>query len=130
MIDGLRRVLEADPRVAYALVFGSQARGTAHAHSDVDVAVGLEAGARLETLEVGAFIARLESAAGRSVHLVMLNESPPGLSYRIVRDGLPIVVRDEPAFKARVARAVLEYLDFRPGEELFARGVLRADHGR
>jgi predicted nucleotidyltransferase len=34
-------VLDAEPAVAYALLFGSGARGTGHAGSDTDVAVEL-----------------------------------------------------------------------------------------
>lgn len=130
MIDRLRRAIEADPRIAYALVFGSQARGTAHHHSDVDVAIGLDGGRQLGTLELGELIARLESAINRSMHVVVLDEAPPGLAYRVVRDGRPIVIRDEQALQARVARAVLEYLDFQPVEAMFADAVLRATGGR
>jgi predicted nucleotidyltransferase len=130
VIDALRRVLEADSRIAYALVFGSQARGTTHAHSDVDVAVGLQAGLHLDTLELGELIAGLESAVGRSVHCVVLDDAPPGLAYRIFRDGLSIFVRDGQARNARLARAILEYLDFRPVEQEFTRGVLRTGGGR
>lgn len=43
--DALRRVLAADPRIAYALLFGSVARGTETSFSDVDVAIGLTPGA-------------------------------------------------------------------------------------
>jgi uncharacterized protein len=127
---GLQRTIEADPRIGYALVFGSHARGTAHHHSDVDVAIGLADGARLDTLDLGRLIASLESAAGRSVHVVVLDDAPPGLAYRVFRDGRPIVIRDERAFKARLARAVLEFLDFQPVEAMFADGVLRAGRGR
>lgn len=130
MIDVLQSVLAADARIAYALVFGSQARGTAHALSDVDVAIGLVDGSPLGTLELGELISRLESAAGRSVHLVVLDDAPPGLAYRVFRDGQAIVGRDGQAFKSRKARAILEYLDFQPVEAMFARGVLRAGHGR
>jgi predicted nucleotidyltransferase len=130
VIDALRRVLEADSRVAYALLFGSHARGSAHAHSDVDVAIGLHDGVRLDTLESGELTARLETAAGRPVHVVMLADAPPGLAYRVFREGRVIVVHDEQARNARLARAILEYLDFRPIEQEFTRGVLRAGGGR
>jgi hypothetical protein len=64
------------------------------------------------------------------VDLVLLDEAPPALAYRVFRDGRTIVVRDRPALAARRARAFLDYLDFRPVEELCARGVLAAAHGR
>lgn len=126
MIETIRRALEPDPRIAYALVFGSTARGTARARSDVDVALGLVTGVRLSALDVGELASRLEAAAGRPVDLVLLDEAPPGLAYRVFRDGQVIFARDRRAMSERKARAILEYLDFRPVEEACARGVLAA----
>jgi predicted nucleotidyltransferase len=131
MLEALRRVLAEDPRIAYALVFGSSARGAGGPHSDVDVAVGLAPGLRLTALELGELASRLEDAAGKPVDLVLLEEAPPGLAYRVFRDGRPILERDRRAMVERKARAILEYLDFQPIEELCARGALAAaTHGR
>jgi hypothetical protein len=130
VLDALRRILSDDSRIAYALVFGSTARGTSHALSDVDVAIGTTGDAPLGTLDIGELTSRLEAASGRTVHLVVLNDAPPGLAYRVFKDGIPLLIRDTAAFKSRLARAILEYLDFRPVEELFTRGVLGASDGR
>lgn len=130
MDDSIRRVLEADARIVYAVVFGSHARGGVHHHSDVDIAIGLADGCQLATMEIGDLMAQLESAAGRPVDLVLLNEAPPGLAYRIFRDGRPLFVRDRQAFSARQARAVLAYLDFKPIEEQFTRSILAGRDGR
>lgn len=119
-------MLEAESAIAYALLFGSAARGTNHAGSDVDVAVGLTGRLRLSALELGDLVSRLEAAAQCRVDLVLLDEAPPGLAYRIFRDGRVIVERDHAALAGRKARAILEYLDFKPFEDLFARGVLAA----
>jgi len=62
------------------------------------------------------------------VDVVVLDEAGPGLAYRVFRDGRLLTVHDEAALKARRARAILEYLDFRPVEDLCANGVLT--HGR
>jgi predicted nucleotidyltransferase len=128
--DALRRVLEADARVAYALLFGSRARGSAHAESDVDLAIGLRRDTDLSALDLGDLASRLEAAAGRPVDVVLLEDAPPGLAYRIFRDGVVLVERDHRALADRKARAILEYLDFRPVEEECARGVLAAGRGR
>jgi predicted nucleotidyltransferase len=130
VLDALRTTLTDDPRIAYALVFGSTARGTDHALSDVDVAIGTAADASLGTLDLGELNSRLEAVVARPVHLVVLDEAPPGLAYRVFKDGAPLFVRDARAFKSRLARAILEYLDFRPVEELFTRSVLRRSDGR
>jgi predicted nucleotidyltransferase len=131
MLEALSAVLEAESRVAYALVFGSSVKAAAtRPDSDVDVAIGLTDGPRLGVLDLGGLASRLEAAAGRPVDLVLLEDAPPGLAYRVFRDGLTVFVRDKAALDARLARAVLEYLDFRPVEDLCVRGVLAAAHGR
>lgn len=124
--DALRAVLEADARVAYALIFGSAGRGSTHAGSDLDVAVGLRPGAVLEALAVGDMISRLEAAAGRPVDLVLLDKAPPTVAYRVFRDGRVILERDRAAFVERKTRAILDYLDFKPVEDACSRGVLAA----
>lgn len=130
MIDALRRQLDEEPQIGYALLFGSTARDTAHATSDADIAIGATGALGTDTLALGGLASRLESVAERPVHLVLLDDAPPGLAYRVFRDGVPLIVRDEGALRARLARAVLEYLDFKPVEDLFTREVLRARHGR
>ena len=124
--DALRRALEAEPAVAYAVFFGSRARGTAHAGSDADVAVEFIPGAPRDPLTLGALVSRLEAAAGRRIDLVLLDEAPAPLAYRIFRDGRLVVERDHAALTARKARAIIDYLDFKPIEDLCAAGVLRA----
>jgi predicted nucleotidyltransferase len=125
-MDVLRRVLERDDRIAYALLFGSAARANAHVRSDLDVAVGLAPGASLDSREIGTLVADLERAAGRDVDLVLLHEAPPALAYRVFRDGILILDRDHAALADRKARAILQYLDFRPLEQLAVRGALAA----
>jgi predicted nucleotidyltransferase len=125
-VDALRDLLNRDSRIAFALVFGSTARGTLHPFSDMDVAVGLSAGVSLDTRETGALVSDLEQAAGRPIDLIFLHEAPPALAYRIFRDGVTLVERDHRAFVDRKARAVLEYLDFQPFENIAIKGALEA----
>jgi predicted nucleotidyltransferase len=126
VIERLRSALEADPRVAYAILFGSRGRGSAHDRSDTDVALGLARGAALSAVDIGDLLSRLEAAAGGPVDVVLLHEARPGLAYRVFRDGRVIFERDRLALIERKARAILEYLDFRPVEETFTRAVLGA----
>ena len=130
MLDAIRRILDTEPGVAYALLFGSSVRGTERADSDADVAIELEPGAARDVHALGALVARLTSAAGRSVDLVLIDEAAPPLAYRIFRDGRLLVERDHSALVARKARALLDYLDFKPVEERCAAGVLRATAAR
>lgn len=130
-MEALRRILQDDPRIEYALLFGSSARGTAHAGSDLDIAIGLAARVVMKPLELGALVAKLESAAGQAVDVLILDEAPAAIAYRVFRDGQVIVEKNHRALAERKARAILEYLDFQPIEALAARGVLAAAaHGR
>lgn len=72
----------------------------------------------------------LTSAVGRAVDLVPLDEATPALAYRIFRDGRVLVERDHGALVARKARVMLDYLDFKPIEEQYAAGILRAAAAR
>jgi predicted nucleotidyltransferase len=130
MLDALRRALEAEPDVTNALLFGSRARGSERPDSDVDVALELIPGAPRDVRALGGLIARLEAAAGHSIGLVLLDEASPPLAYRIFRDGRLLVERDHAALVARKTRVILEYLDFKPVEDLCAAGVLRAAAAR
>jgi predicted nucleotidyltransferase len=126
VIERLRPVLEADPRIAYAIVFGSRGRGSAHDGSDTDLGVGLVRGTRLSAAEIGELVSRLESAVQGRVDLVLLDEVGPGLAYRALRDGRVVFEKDRSALVERKTRVILEYLDFRPVEETFAHAVLAA----
>jgi predicted nucleotidyltransferase len=126
MLDEIRRVLEDEADLAFALVFGSAGRGTPGPTSDVDVAVEFRPEAPPDRVTLGRLAARLESAARRRVDLVLLDKAPVALSYRIFRDGRVLLERDQPALVRRKARAILQYLDFKPVEERCAEGVLRA----
>lgn len=130
-MDAVRKVLAEDPRIAYALVFGSNARGTAHAGSDLDIAIGLESDTHLSALDLGELISRLERASGRQVDIVLMDQAPPPVAYRAFRDGRVIVEKNHRRLAEEKARAILEYLDFRPIEQIATRGVLAAAaHGR
>jgi len=130
-METLHRALEQDRRLSYALVFGSRARGSALAESDLDLAVGFSAGVRLEPHELGDLVSTLERAAGRTIDLLLLDEAPPAVAYRVFRDGLVVLDRDHLALVERKTRAILDYLDFRPLEDVAVRGVLAAaSHGR
>jgi predicted nucleotidyltransferase len=131
MLHELRRVLEEEEAIAYALLFGSGGRGALRPTSDVDVAVEVRPAAPRDTATLGRLAARLESAARRRVDLVLLDEAPAPLAYRIFRDGRVILERDHAALVRRKAQAILQYLDFKPVEERCAEGVLRAaaSHG-
>lgn len=127
LVERLAAVLAARPEILEAYLFGSVARGEAQAHSDVDVAVFTDAGLR----EDGAFgyraelTAALMSALGsNAVDVVLLDEAPPLLYHRVLRDGVRILSRDLRATTVREGRALSRYCDYLPQLDKIERGAL------
>lgn len=79
--ETLRQALAGMPQVRLGLLFGSQARGTARADSDVDVAVQAPAS------EGPAIAAVLSAACGREVDVVTLDDPPIPLLDALIREG-------------------------------------------
>jgi uncharacterized protein len=101
--------------IATAYLFGSVARGTAKAGSDVDVAV-LYAGEPPPGLAgFGVRLAGdLERLLGREVDVVVLNRAPVDLVHRVLRDGHLLLDRDRSRRIAFEVRARNEYFDLLP----------------
>lgn len=108
--------------VEFALLFGSYARQTPLAWSDVDIAVHV---ARpLDLLEIGRLTAALERAVGRDVDLLILNtalERNPALAYRVVAEGIVLFCRDDKTLVDFKRQAILRYLDTAYLREMVAR---------
>jgi predicted nucleotidyltransferase len=123
--DRLRAALERHPEVLVAYLFGSAVRGRPGPLSDVDVAVllaegGHRTGRRLD------LIGDLAAAAGTDeIDLVVLNEAPNELAFRVIRDGRVLLCRDERARVRHRARTILEYLDLEPLRRALAEGLRR-----
>ena len=101
--------------VGAVYLFGSVARGTARAGSDVDVAVLFETTPQ-RTLNGQRFVleGELEQVLGTSVDLVVLNEAPVDLRIRVLREGHLLVDRDRAARIAFEVRTRNEAFDLEP----------------
>src|SRR5262245_46928863 len=115
----LRVLLDARPEVLDAYLFGSAATGSAQAHSDVDVAVYLADPRACESTSTLGYAADLTTfltqALGTDrVDVVILNDAPPLLYHRVMRNGVRILARDLRATTTREGRALSRYCDYLP----------------
>ena len=112
----IRAFFAADPCGAAAVyLFGSQARGTASASSDVDVGV-LFAEAPAATLAAQPFAREddLTGRLGRRVQVVVLDTAPPDLVHRVLCDGDLLVERDRSLRIRFEVAARNAYFDLKP----------------
>ena len=102
-----------------AYLFGSRARGTAHAASDVDIGLLLEEPpATLDDLHLDV-AADLEREFGAPVDLVVLNRAPGELVHRVLRDGELLVENDRSARIRFEVRARNDYFDLEPVRRVY-----------
>lgn len=109
--------------VVAALLIGSQAAGTTGPLSDVDIAAWVEASlsppARIG-LRDDLLAAATDALGTDQIDLVLLNDAPPLLAHRAMRDGIRIVERDHAERVRFETAALLTYLDTAPLRDLQA----------
>ena len=105
-----------------AYLFGSVARGTSGARSDVDVAVlySVTPPATLEGLPLD-LASRIEHLVKRPVHVIVLNTAPADLVHRVLRDGVLLVDRDPSARIRFEVRMRNEFFDLQPIRDRYRR---------
>ena len=117
-----------DVRVAY--LFGSRARGTERADSDLDLAVRLRAadvtGRAALTLDVIAALTDALGALGERVDLLDLDRAGNEVAFRVIRDGHCLVCRDHAERVQLEARIARRYDDERPYRMLFVQAARNA----
>jgi predicted nucleotidyltransferase len=112
--DAMRRTLEKDARVVLGYVFGSVVKGEAGPLSDIDVGVLLATDVDRRTAHGELMDSLCRGLRTNRVDLILLDESPFPLLYRVVRDGELIHCTDEILRERFEVAAVMHYLDFKP----------------
>jgi predicted nucleotidyltransferase len=84
IVEAIRGALQGYKNVRFAILFGSHARGTARADSDVDLAV---AGSDVDSLALAGDLSR---TIGREVDVLELERTGYPLLNAIVRDGVVV----------------------------------------
>ena len=96
VLTKLRACLDPREEILEAYVFGSAATGQAQAHSDIDIAVYLldRPSASAFGYEADLASALMRELGSDGVDVVVLNEAPPLLYHRVLRDGVRILSRE------------------------------------
>ncbi|MEX2241367.1 MAG: nucleotidyltransferase domain-containing protein [Burkholderiales bacterium] len=112
-IAAVRDALLADERVSAAILFGSAAKGVARASSDLDLALVARSAQDAAAIDAQYLdlVGRLTRAAGRDVHLVLLDSAEPVLGRQAFL-GARVLFDRAPSRTADVLERILvEYFD-------------------
>jgi predicted nucleotidyltransferase len=116
IVDLLRDYLGGRPdQLVAAYLFGSQARGTAGPHSDIDLGLLMRASPPRTLLgQPFALAEDLTALTNHPVEIVVLNDAPVDLVHRVLRDGVLVIDRD-PSARIRFEVASRNaYFDLKP----------------
>jgi predicted nucleotidyltransferase len=126
-VDDLRRALGAfiaahSAGIAAVYLFGSEARGTARAGSDLDLGVLFDEPPRRALMgPLATLQAALEQALQRKVDLIDLHHAPVDLVHRVMRDGHLVFEGDRARRVAFEVARRNEYFDLLPFLERYRR---------
>lgn len=125
LCERLRTRLEAEPDVQVAYLYGSTARGTDGPLSDVDIAVLLDGSSDPWQRRLDLIAAVGKIVGEQRADVVVLNDAPPTLAYRVLRDGELLACRDESARVRHWVEVVDRYLDMAPVRRRHASALRR-----
>jgi predicted nucleotidyltransferase len=127
-IARIRDVLDADPDVEVAAMFGSAARGRLRPDSDVDIYVRLLPGVSWSLHHELSLASDLSAAARREIDLIVEDEGRTSVILRleVARHGRLLLERRPGAWVDLRARAMLAHADLEPWMRLCGEGVRRA----
>ncbi len=109
LIPKLRKFFENRPEVLLAILFGSATKRSSV--RDLDLAILL--GGRLDLMRFCRLAAELEGLTGIPVDLVPLDEAPPMIALKALREGRIVFARDRRIYPELLKRAIAEITDLR-----------------
>lgn len=113
-------------RVIFAYFFGSWVKGKTGLLSDIDIAVYLDekiSPAEFFDLKLKLLGNFMDIFKTNNIDVVVLNDAPPLLSHRILKEGILIFSNNEKKRLEYEVKAVLKYLDWKPFLEKYTKEV-------
>ncbi len=129
MQDDIKRITDyfkGRDEVSALYIFGSAAIGKETAESDIDIAVLINDRKKgrktYESLKKTYYSASPRFSL-RTIDIVVLNTAPTFLKHRIIKTGKIVFDRNRRLRVRFVANAIIEYLDYKPIEDICLKAV-------
>lgn len=122
-MDNILKLLENEPEILFAYLFGSYAKGVQHKQSDIDIAIFLKNPDFLEKypLYPSRLAIKMENLLGnkRSVDIRVLNGSTLMFRNQVLKYGKLLHSKNEKERIEFETSSLAQYYDFKPHLELY-----------
>lgn len=122
-VENISKILEKEPGILFAYLFGSYAKNTMHKKSDIDIAVYLNDPFLLEEdpLYPSRLAIKIEKALSEKkvVDLRILNGSTIRFKSQVIKHGKLIYSRDAKKRIEFETSSLTQYYDFKPYYEVY-----------
>ena len=127
-IERIVRYFQERDEVVSLYLFGSSARARKTKESDIDIAVLIdESGFQKTDLERfrKEYFEASPRFSLRPVDIVILNTAPPFLKYQVLKKGRILFDRERKLRVRFTEKAIIEYLDYKPIQDIYLKAVAR-----
>jgi predicted nucleotidyltransferase len=107
----LRKFLENDPNVVFALIFGSAAAGKRKKYSDIDL--GIYFVQPPEGLDLLSLINTLSELTGGNVDVVVLNNASALLRHQVLKNRLALTIKDRMVYRKFREKTISDYDEYK-----------------
>jgi predicted nucleotidyltransferase len=122
-VDNILKLLENEPEILFAYLFGSYAKGVQHKQSDIDIAIFLKNPDFLEKdpLYPSRLAIKMENLLGnkQSFDIRVLNGSPLMFRNQVLKYGKLLHSKNEKERIEFETSSLAQYYDFKPHLELY-----------
>jgi len=107
----LKEFLGDNPTVSFAFIFGSYVRGRHKKTSDLDMAIYFDT--LPEGIDLLHLINTLSDLTGKEVDLVVLNTASAFLRHEVMRNGIPLIIKDRDTYRRFREKTISDYDEYK-----------------
>lgn|SRR5574341_129378 len=123
VVDTVKRVLDKRLEISFSYLHGSFAKNSDF--RDIDVAVYLkDVPASPLEYEIALETELMQALAGYPVDVRVLNNAPLSFRYHVIKEGLPLIVRNDDTRSDFQEATLAQYFDFAPFRALYLKEAL------
>lgn len=121
----LINLIQLDKDIVAAILFGSESLGTASVDSDIGIALLYASNHIPNPISVLGFRQQISDEMRQDVDIVLLNKASPIIAMQAIKNGVPLLIRDQKVYDAYEVQLITDYADVKHMREPFEKNILK-----